>query len=70
MLESIPLHRGADPKEVAKVVLFLALDDALYVTGGRWLDCVDWIAEFSKADQERGSAWSSHRQIDGRSASP
>lgn len=30
---SIPLHRGADPKEVAKAILFLAPDDASSITG-------------------------------------
>jgi len=33
LLESIPMHRGADPKEVGRAVLFLASDDASYITG-------------------------------------
>ena len=28
-----PLHRGAQPEELAKVALFLASDDASYVNG-------------------------------------
>jgi meso-butanediol dehydrogenase/(S,S)-butanediol dehydrogenase/diacetyl reductase len=35
MNESIPMGRGADPKEVARVVLFLTSDDASYITGHR-----------------------------------
>ncbi len=33
ILESIPMHRGADPKEIGRAVLFLASDDASYITG-------------------------------------
>lgn len=33
MLEAIPLSRFGDPADVARVVLFLAGDDAAYVTG-------------------------------------
>lgn len=33
LLDSIPMHRGADPKEVGRAVLFLASDDASYITG-------------------------------------
>lgn len=33
LLEGIPMHRGADPKEVGRTVLYLASDDASYITG-------------------------------------
>jgi meso-butanediol dehydrogenase/(S,S)-butanediol dehydrogenase/diacetyl reductase len=33
LLESIPMHRGSDPKEVGRTILFLASDDASYITG-------------------------------------
>lgn len=33
LLESIPMNRGADPKEIGRAVLFLASDDASFITG-------------------------------------
>ena len=33
---TIPVHRGADPKEIGRTVLFLASDDASYITGQGW----------------------------------
>jgi NAD(P)-dependent dehydrogenase (short-subunit alcohol dehydrogenase family) len=33
ILDKIPMHRAGDPDEIAKVVVFLAGDDASYVTG-------------------------------------
>jgi meso-butanediol dehydrogenase/(S,S)-butanediol dehydrogenase/diacetyl reductase len=33
VVEKVPMGRGADPAEVGRVVLFLASDDASYVTG-------------------------------------
>lgn len=33
LLDAIPLHRGADPMEIARVVLFLASDEASFMTG-------------------------------------
>jgi meso-butanediol dehydrogenase/(S,S)-butanediol dehydrogenase/diacetyl reductase len=33
LLEAIPMNRGADPKEIGRAVLFLASDDASFITG-------------------------------------
>lgn len=33
VLDKIPMHRAGDPDEIAKVAVFLASDDASYVTG-------------------------------------
>lgn len=49
LLDGIPMHRGADPKEIGKAVLFLASDDASFVTGhgmynGRF-DCELWLTD-------------------------
>ncbi|KAH7073468.1 3-oxoacyl-reductase [Paraphoma chrysanthemicola] len=33
LLDSVPLGRGADPKEIGRGVLFLASDDASFITG-------------------------------------
>jgi NAD(P)-dependent dehydrogenase (short-subunit alcohol dehydrogenase family) len=33
MIEQIPMHRMGEPEEVAKAVLFLASDDAKFITG-------------------------------------
>lgn len=33
LIESVPMNRGADPKEIGTAVLFLASDEASYITG-------------------------------------
>jgi NAD(P)-dependent dehydrogenase (short-subunit alcohol dehydrogenase family) len=33
LVDSIPLGRGCDPKEVSRAILFLASDEASYITG-------------------------------------
>lgn len=33
MIEAVPMHRMGEPEEVAKAVLFLASDDAAFITG-------------------------------------
>ncbi len=35
LFDSIPMGRGGDPKEIGRTVLFLASDDASYITGHR-----------------------------------
>ena len=39
LIGSIPLHRGAQPQEIAAAVAFLASDEAAYITGA--VLCVD-----------------------------
>ena len=62
-LKRVPMHRGASPMEQARVVLFLASDDASYVNGetiivdggqltGTWYDPKD---EPPLSDEELGS---------------
>jgi 3-oxoacyl-[acyl-carrier protein] reductase len=34
-LENVPLGRFAEPEDIAKTILFLASDDASYVTGAQ-----------------------------------
>jgi len=33
LVQSIPQGRGCDPKEVSRTILFLASDEASYITG-------------------------------------
>lgn len=40
LLDAIPLHRGAAPAEIANVVLFLASEDASFITGQGQPDAV------------------------------
>lgn len=44
LLESIPLNRGADPKEIGRAVLFLASDDASFITGQALVIDGGWTA--------------------------
>ncbi|KAK5323233.1 hypothetical protein LTR93_005286 [Exophiala xenobiotica] len=44
LFESIPMGRGGDPKEIARAVLFLASDDASYVTGHPFIVDGGWTA--------------------------
>lgn len=37
MVANVPLKRMADPKEVSRLVLFLASDDASYSTGAEFI---------------------------------
>ena len=44
LLESIPMNRGADPKEIGRAVLFLASDDASFITGQAMVVDGGWTA--------------------------
>ena len=53
-LKSVPLNRIAEPAELAKPIVFLASDDASYITGvnvpvdgGRTAELVVGAADFS-----------------------
>ena len=45
LLESVPMNRGADPKEIGRAVLFLASDDASYITGQALVIDGGWSAQ-------------------------
>jgi NAD(P)-dependent dehydrogenase (short-subunit alcohol dehydrogenase family) len=45
MLERVPLNRLADPDEIARVVRFLASDEATYITGQTIVADGGWIAQ-------------------------
>lgn len=52
LLATIPMRRGADPKEIGRAVLFLASDEASFITGQSMYNttlCFWWLA--SLADQ-------------------